>query len=619
MERYFRGEEKIAKARLAALENFPKIKLDDWIVLRKFLDALESYTQSSPFDPQPHARENVMTMTLIKRTTPTPWYQKFVTWCLENGRVCIPSNFLDWANNRVDPHLFELSFSSNSKRNVTFLTTDDPDSEEFIPNVSNTSSPDVCVKCGGGHTVKHCEKFYLMQPVERKDLILNDLDLVTINYVFVDASTASYAAVAYAVTTQSDKTVSHLFMSKTRVSPISKQESVARLELSACQLGATLAQKLSSAMEVPKSELTFWTDSSTCLYWLHTKENLSTYVANHVCFILDNTQPTQWKHVTTDQNPADIPTRGSLVAALVDNDMWWTGPEFLCQHESLWREQPLCTPTDDALSELITLERAIGRYSFATQGGCHDSPLEHLSLDRLASDSPGDLILRVRALERILVKLGKKIAEDTRPILYYLIKHLQQTYLPELLQAVRDDKTLPKRYRKLSPFLQDGIFRVGGHLAKADLLSDAEKYPIILPKDNLISEHIVMDIHRRLLHHVGGPLHLMNQLQRRYWLFGGRAEITRILRHRCRTRHPERHPDHTQLSPLHHLRFPARIHGNIRPFLKVSLDLAGPWLTVKPRDTRQRFNPPARAILNHLCVRFYQGGSPRNGVVNGHG
>ena len=168
------GEEKVAQARLAALENFPKIQRDDWVALRKFLDALELYAQSGPFDPYPHSRENVMTMTLIKRRMPSPWYQKFVTWCLEHDKACIPSNFLHWANNRVDPHLLEISFANNNaKRNVSFITAEDFDLGENTLNVVNVSSSDVCVKCGGGHTVKHWEKFYLMQPVERKDLIVS--------------------------------------------------------------------------------------------------------------------------------------------------------------------------------------------------------------------------------------------------------------------------------------------------------------------------------------------------------------------------------------------------------------------------------------------------------------
>ena len=144
--------------------------------------------------------------------------------------------------------------------------------------------------------------------------------------------------------------------------------------------------------------------------------------------------------------------------------------------------------------------------------------------------------------------------------------------------------------------------KVGGRLANTALFTHAERFPSVLPKKSLISEHIVMDIHSKALKHTGGPLHLMNQVQQFYWLFGGRPEISRILKscHRCRTRVPENPPP--QLAPLHALRVPDNIDGNIRPFLKVGLDLAGPWLTIKPRDTRTRYSPPQeRYLIIFVC------------------
>ena len=240
-----------------------------------------------------------------------------------------------------------------------------------------------------------------------------EFDQGTEVHVFADASTAAYAAVAYAVTRNPARNSSVLLMSKARVAPIAKQESVARLELSTCQLAVSLAQKLCVALEIQKSSVTFWTDSSTCLYWLHTKELLSTYVANRVCFILDNTRPTQWKHVATQENPADVPTRGSPIAALVDNQLWWHGPPFLLQQPDLWRPQPNCVPTEESLAELVTLERAVGRYSFSAKMAYSSPPILDLVLDgisRLGTAAPGNLMLRVRALERIRKKLGKSLA-----------------------------------------------------------------------------------------------------------------------------------------------------------------------------------------------------------------
>ena len=424
-------------------------------------------------------------------------------------------------------------------------------------------------------------------------------------HIFADASTAAYAAVAYAVTRTVEKATSHIVMAKTRVAPMAKQESVARLELSACQLGVISAQKLSTALGISKTEIKFWTDSTTCLYWLHTKELLSAYVANRVCFILDNTQPTQWKHVSTEENPADVPTQGTPLAALASNELWWNGPGFLRQHPVLWKTQPNCIPTTDALSELITLERAIGRYSFVAHTVYAPPPAVQLAiagLDRLDTPQPGNLMLRIRALERIREKLGKSLADQRMSILELVIHHMQQTELGDLLRKVRLSQPIPKSHRKLDLFVEGNILRVGGRLARTSLFTFAERFPAVLPKKSLIAEHIVMDIHVKTLKHVGGPLHLMNHVQRFFWLFGGRPEITRILKncHRCRTRLPENPTP--QLAPLHYLRTPDSIDGNIRPFLKIGIDLAGPWLTVKPRDTRTRFTPPQeRYMIIFVC------------------
>ena len=323
-------------------------------------------------------------------------------------------------------------------------------------------------------------------------------------HIFADASTAAYAAVAYAVSRTPLNVSSCLLMSKSRVAPIAKQESVARLELSACQLGVILAQKLSTALGVPKSAIRFWTDSSTCLYWLHTKELLSSYVANRVCFILDITKPTQWRHVATQENPADVPTRGSPIAALVDNDLWWHGPDFLRQQPDLWRPQPDCVPTSDALSELVTLERAIGRYSFSAQVMYNPPPVLDLvfaGVDRLGTPAPGDLMLRTRALERIQEKLEKKTSDT--PLLPLLIMHAQRTELSELVQKVQNERPLPKTFHKLNLFDHAGIVKVGGSLAQTSLFCLAERFPAILPKNSLVSEHLVMDIHTRILRHMG--------------------------------------------------------------------------------------------------------------------
>ena len=58
-----------------------------------------------------------------------------------------------------------------------------------------------------------------------------------------------------------------------------------------------------------------------------------------------------WKYVPTKQNPADIASRGTTATQLVENKMWWNGPEFLVKsNNEHWPSQP-CSYQED-VSEL---------------------------------------------------------------------------------------------------------------------------------------------------------------------------------------------------------------------------------------------------------------------------
>ena len=45
----------------------------------------------------------------------------------------------------------------------------------------------------------------------------------------------------------------------------------------------------------------------------------------------DYTQNLQWKHITSNNNPADSISRGLDAADLINNQLWWYGPKFLTQ------------------------------------------------------------------------------------------------------------------------------------------------------------------------------------------------------------------------------------------------------------------------------------------------
>ena len=134
---------------------------------------------------------------------------------------------------------------------------------------------------------------------------------------FVDASSHTMAGCLYQQTLYVGGTISsQLICSKMKLVPVKKQESIPRVETQAGVIGVRLAFDLATAYRFSNDKVTFFTDSTTVLWWLRTTNPLSIFLANRICQILDRTSLDQWKHVRTNENPADIPTRGATPTVL---------------------------------------------------------------------------------------------------------------------------------------------------------------------------------------------------------------------------------------------------------------------------------------------------------------
>ena len=51
-------------------------------------------------------------------------------------------------------------------------------------------------------------------------------------------------------------------------------------------------------------------------------------------------EPSQWRHVPSESNPADIASRGVTPEQLLEKDQWFDGPGFLWVCESQWPPLP---------------------------------------------------------------------------------------------------------------------------------------------------------------------------------------------------------------------------------------------------------------------------------------
>ena len=140
--------------------------------------------------------------------------------------------------------------------------------------------------------------------------------------------------------------------------------------------------------------------------------------------IRDGSMPGQWRYVDRKRNPSDAASRGSSAKALLENNSWRSGPDFLWQDESSWPTPPAhhqCSP----MKERVTVNEM--------------------------------LIIAKQEVLRVVQK--KAFPKDVK----------------QLTEASLSDNVMTKSVNKLSsicnldPFMADGLLRVGGRLRHATL------------------------------------------------------------------------------------------------------------------------------------------------------
>ncbi|KAF8795151.1 hypothetical protein HNY73_003031 [Argiope bruennichi] len=128
---------------------------------------------------------------------------------------------------------------------------------------------------------------------------------------FADASEKGFAAVIYvSVHAKNGNKNCHLLCSKSRVAPL-KTLSIPRLELSSCLLLSKLLNKVVAALKTDLQEITLYSDSTIVLSWIRTSpHHLKTFVTNRVAKIQELTKNLSWQHMSSENNPADLLSRG---------------------------------------------------------------------------------------------------------------------------------------------------------------------------------------------------------------------------------------------------------------------------------------------------------------------
>ena len=412
---------------------------------------------------------------------------------------------------------------------------------------------------------------------------------------FVDASTRAFGAAIYARFEYEPPhpPTCRLLASKSKVAPL-VPVTVPRLELMAAVTGLRLSQAIIRVLEIPMSAVKFYSDSLDVLWWIrgHGKD-FHAFVANRVGEIQMHSDPQQWQHVSTEQNPADLVSRGVNAKDIIDNSLWWNGPDWLLKSEDDW-PKIYCDNPPRGMKESKKPTVLLSHHATSPSDSTKNAEAEEWRLNPKRYSSWMRLICIRARVVRVLCKMQKKESpgrgvalhpEEIQDTEEDIIRQVQREVFSEEYQALKNNKAISSKSQltKLSPRIDDdGVIRMEGRLQYADSLTYDARYPIILPRGHYVTKLIVKHYHEKA-NHAGGVNFILAQLSQRFWIIAAREEIRRW-ENECNECKKRRTKLATQImAPLPKV----RLRFTFRPFDQTAVDYAGPFITIQGRG-RQR-------------------------------
>ena len=420
------------------------------------------------------------------------------------------------------------------------------------------------------------------------------VDAVADLHIFADASRYGYGYCAYR-RAQVDETVDLRFLfGKARVIPADAEKtrhhnSIPRFELTAATAASEFYLTLLAETEEKYGRIFFWTDSECVLKQIRdTKLRQDTFVANRLSKIRANTNVSDWHHVETINNPADIASRGLKSTDTKGWDIYHNGPAFL--RDPKWVPPDPTTPISIAATAGEEMEE--DREEEINPLELPSRPWLLQLADKYSRWSDKcRIIARIQRCARkwrLMSKLGRGgtipplTQEEIDRSELMILKEIQQKYFSKEFQLLKVNKVRKPQIRtnvklanssikKFNPFLdEDGLIRSSTRLINAESLTYNVRCPIILPKEDQNVDCLIRSFHQAFGH--SGIDFIRNQLRQKYLILSDGMAVKKVLNKCAICQKIFKAPAAQQMAPL-----PVDRLSVGQPFEVTGADLFGPY------------------------------------------
>ena len=350
-------------------------------------------------------------------------------------------------------------------------------------------------------------------------------------HIFCDSSTEAYGFVAYACSEENEKT---FLFAKSKLAPMNKGKelSVPTLEL----MGVVLSLKcLPTILEAYKSIkfqfVNICVDAQVVLNWLLTGEPKvkSKFVRNRVLEVnqliseikSDYNFPVIFRYVNTEQNPADLITRGLSYKKYLSNKQFWLqGPEWLTNDFTQWPDAPLLSVSPDYKHKVSV--------HFTAR-----VPKVNTGIFNINNFSSYEKLLRCTAYVFKLVSKVKGGDPKVKALNYWIKVAQSEHFYKEIdfLKNVNNEsnKTVPPLVSNLNLFLDDnGIIRSRGRIAKCLYFNYDVHNPVLLPNGHRFTALYISYCHAKVQHlGIGTTLNFLRE--QGFWIPRGRMAVKTVL------------------------------------------------------------------------------------------